>query len=74
MAVYLNLDGDSGVSSYEIGSDYIQVTFSTGATYLYNYTRPGRQAVEEMKRLAKAGRGLNEYINRSVRSNYASKS
>ena len=35
MERYKNIDGDSGVSEYEIGADFIRVRFSTGATYLY---------------------------------------
>ncbi len=77
MPAYLNLHGDSGISSYEIGRDFIKVTFKQGKflTYSYTYAKPGAIHVEEMKRLAIQGYGLNEYINSDpdVRNGYASK-
>lgn len=78
MPVYLNLHGDSGIASYEIGQDFINVVFRQGAfrTYSYSYTRPGAMHVETMKGLAVQGYGLNEYINTNpaVRNGYASRS
>ena len=70
MPIYKNLGGDSGVSSYIYGENYIDVTFSTGAVYRYSYIRPGKDAVEHMKMLADRGEGLNEYIGRSIRNNF----
>jgi hypothetical protein len=73
MQQYGNYGGDSGVAAFEIGSDSITVEFSDGATYLYNYQVTGSANVEEMKRLALSGTGLNSYINRHVRKAYAMK-
>ena len=73
MAIYANLGGDSGVDSYEIGPDSITVTFQDGATYLYDYAATGQNNVEQMKELAKVGQGLNSFINRNVRKNYAAR-
>lgn len=73
MERYLNLGGDSGVRLYASGDDSITVQFSDGSVYLYNYQRPGQAAVEKMKELAQAGRGLNSYINRFVGKRYAAK-
>lgn len=73
MQPYKNIGGDSGVHSYEIGSDSITVQFTDGAVYLYNYGSAGQHAVEEMKRLALSGDGLNSYINKHVKKRYASK-
>ena len=67
MERYRNLNRDSGVFSFEIGVDYIKVVFTTGAEYTYSYTKAGRAHVEDMKRLAKQGAGLNAYINKNVR-------
>jgi hypothetical protein len=54
MERYRNSGEDSGVSSYEIGSDYIIVKFSGSfRTYLHSYKKAGPQHVETMKRLAK---------------------
>lgn len=73
MEKYQNLGGDSGVSSYEIGDDFIKAWFNDGKGYLYTYSSAGSTHIEEMKRLAKKGQGLNAYINIHVRKLYASK-
>lgn len=73
MPAYANRGGDSGVTSYEIDDDSIIIEFKDGSQYLYNDSSPGPAAVEEMKRLAQAGEGLNSYISRYVRKNYAKK-
>ena len=71
MAIYRNLGGNSGVSSYEIGSDYIQVKFNgTSRIYNYSYRKAGRTHVENMKSLAQRGSGLNGYINTHVKFLY----
>ena len=73
MEKYANLSGDSGVVLYEIGSDSIRVQFSDGARYLYSYTSAGAANIEQMKLLAKRGRGLNAFIRTTVRKKYARK-
>ena len=73
MERYKNLGGDSGVVGYEIGDTFIEVQFSDESVYLYDYQSAGSDNIEEMKRLATAGRGLNSFINRAVRKKYASK-
>ena len=73
MQRYGNLGGDSGVAAFEIGDDSIKVQFSTGAVYLYTYQSAGSHNIEEMKRLALAGKGLNSFINRQVRKAYAAR-
>ena len=73
MERYANLGGDSGVHGYEIGDDYIRVQFSDGSIYLYTYSSAGSGNIEEMKRLAVHGEGLNAFINTQVRKAYARK-
>jgi len=73
MARYANLGGNSAIETYEIGDDSITVGFKGNSEYLYNYSKPGRSHVEEMKKLAQAGQGLNSYIGKFVRKNYAAK-
>ncbi|MFN8714668.1 MAG: hypothetical protein ACK5Z2_17605 [Bacteroidota bacterium] len=64
MEKYRNSRGNSGVSAYEIGADYIRVKFSGNwITYTYSYNKAGKSHVENMKRLAQSGSGLNSYIN-----------
>ncbi|MDO8610271.1 MAG: hypothetical protein Q7R95_07010 [bacterium] len=71
MQKYLNLGGGSGISEYEIWDDYIKVKFDDDSIYLYDYSAPGQSHVEEMKRLAQEGSGLNSYIRKYVKKNFA---
>lgn len=73
MKIYKDIDGDSGVSAYEYGSDFIRVQFSTGVVYIYIYQSAGAANIERMKKLADAGDGLNAFINTQVRKLYARK-
>jgi hypothetical protein len=72
MEPYLNLNGNSGVVAYEIGTDFIRVQFHDKPPYLYTYESIGRENVEEMKRRAIVGRGLATFINqhREVHEGY----
>lgn len=70
MQRYSDIDRDSGVVQYESGNDYIKVKFSDGAVYLYNYASAGSHHIENMKRLAAKGDGLNAYINKHVSNRY----
>lgn len=79
METYANLSGQSGVVRYLIGNDNIIVEFtpnkySSITFYKYTYTSAGQVAVEQLKALAKQGRGLHTYINTTeVKQRYASK-
>ncbi len=73
MEQYKNLGGDSGISAYEIGNDFIRVQFSDGSVYLYTYDSAGSSDIKEMKKLACSGEGLNAYINTAVRKGYERK-
>lgn len=73
MQRYANHDGASGVVAFATGPAGIAVEFTNGAIYVYDVDRPGREAVADMKRLARAGRGLSTYISQHVRDNFAKK-
>lgn len=73
MVIYKNLGGDSGVHGFEIGNDYIRVQFNDNSVYLYTNSSAGSHNIEEMKRLAQYGEGLNAFINTTVRKNYTRK-
>lgn len=73
MQAYKNLSGRSNIILFDVGNDYIEVEFSDGAAYLYNYESAGVQNIEEMKKIAIYGEGLNSYITKYVRKKYASK-
>ena len=70
MEHYKNLGGDSGVVAYEIGPGSITVQFKDGSVYLYTDQSAGAASIAEMQRLAKAGQGLNSFINRVVKKGY----
>jgi hypothetical protein len=73
MEKYKNRKGDSGVQSYEIGSDFIIVQFVNDGSYLYNHEIPGSSHVERMKKLAVKGKGLSTYISTNIKKRYAKK-
>ncbi|MGF6244233.1 hypothetical protein P3T42_005998 [Paraburkholderia sp. GAS38] len=73
MEHYKNLGGNSGVYAYEISIDAIKVQFQDGAVYPYDYSATGHDVVEQMKRYAIAGRGLNSYIKRFANKRYAAR-
>lgn len=71
MKRYRNSGGDSGVSSFVIGDDFIIVKFhGTFRTYRYSNRKAGQNHVDTMKKLAQSGSGLNSYINRYVKNLY----
>ena len=70
MQFYNNLGGNSNVRAFSIGVDYIDVQFNGGSVYRYSYRSAGREKVEQMKRLAVQGIGLNSYIMRNARKDY----
>ena len=72
MRPYRNLNGNSGVVAYEVGADFIRVTFNTAGVYRYTDANSGRRNVEEMKGLAFAGVGLATFINAHVDELYPS--
>lgn len=73
MKTYKNLSGESGVLTYETGKTFIKIKFAGDTrVYTYNYQRPGKALVEEMKNLALKGRGLSEFVLEKVGANFAS--
>lgn len=71
MQEYKNIGGNSNVKEFWIGTDYIDVRFNgTDKIYRYSYNSAGKEHVEQMKKLAKVGHGLNSYINHYVSNAY----
>lgn len=61
----------SGVIAYEIGDDFIILKFKEQSNdgrqiYFYNYTKPGEEHVEAMKKKAMEGKGLSGYRSQHV--------
>lgn len=75
MPAYRDFHGDSGVIFYRYGEDWIEVELQRGIQryYTYTYASAGAGHIEQMKRHADAGDGLNSYINKNVAKRYASK-
>jgi hypothetical protein len=73
MERYKNIGGDSSVVAYEIEGDSIKVQFCDRSLFLYNYQSAGNNNIEQMKKLAIAGKGLNSFIRKVVKKRYAAK-
>lgn len=74
MENYLNLHGNSNVKFYEIHDDYIDIVFhNTPFKYRYSNKVPGPDMLENLKKLARQGHGLNGYISSCVKFNYEKK-
>jgi hypothetical protein len=52
---YRSFNGDSGVTYYALGPDFVAVQFQDPTVYVYDDTRPGRTHVQKMKALAAGG-------------------
>lgn len=74
MKTYKNLSGNSGVVAYEIGKTFIKIKFDgESGIYTFDYKRPGKQLVEQMKLHAAKGMGLGSFISEKVGANFSSK-
>ena len=70
MQHYSNSTGRSNILSYEIGADFIIVQFKDYKQYKYSHHRAGSSNVDQMKKLAIQGWGLNTFISKYVRKLY----
>ena len=73
MKSYEDRSGRGGITGYEILPDGIILEFNYKDEYLYDYSKPGKEHVEQMKILAERGEGLTTYVNQHVRGNYKKK-
>ena len=73
MPRYAHANADSGIVSYECGPDWIDVRFRSGARYKYTAASAGMHNIEQMQRLAEAGKGLSAYISQYAHNAYARK-
>jgi hypothetical protein len=70
MKAYKNLNGNSGITYYEIGEDFIDIRFEN-KTDIYRYQNPiSNHHLNEMKKLAVQGKGLGTYINQHPEVRY----
>jgi hypothetical protein len=70
---YENFGGNSGVFAHKIDQESITIEFDDGSMYLYDVHSTSTENITEMQRLAIAGKGLNSYISRVGRKEYAEK-
>lgn len=70
---YANTGGNSGVSTYDYGEDWMVVNFTTGSRYIYTLKSTTPESMGYLKKYAQEGKGLNSYIMRMLREDYAGK-
>ena len=75
MKRYRNLSHNSGVKSYDVNEDSIDVRFKDGSHYTYPESAIGTKNFEKMERRAEAGKGLATLIatDAKVRGGYVRK-
>ena len=71
MEQYTNTSGTSVVKGYTPLADGIIVLFTTGEAFTYTYESAGKRHIQTMKKLARKGQGLGEYIENVVKHGYA---
>lgn len=67
MQFYENRSRKSPVIAYEFANDSITIKFNDGSVYLYTYDSAGNANVEQMKKYALIGHGLNGFLTRFLR-------
>lgn len=71
MEIYKDINNDSGIYGFEINTTCITIWFhGANRSYTYSYQSAGENRVEDMKRLAQEGDGLNSYIMRYAKKLY----
>lgn len=73
METYRDWDHGSGVRAYDIGEAHIDVQFKSGAVYRYTSFSVGAANLVQMVAFARAGEGLNSFINKVVKHLYSAK-
>ncbi|AEH03798.1 hypothetical protein AVT69_gp361 [Pseudomonas phage PhiPA3] len=74
MIPYMNLSGKSNVQSYKfVQGQWILVAFGDNSFYLYSIKSLPPIYLANMIELAQIGRGLNSYINKTIKGDYAAK-
>lgn len=73
MPLYKNISGNAGILAYKIFDKAIELIFKDGDTYLYTQKSAGLKHLNQLKKLARAGKGLSTYINKYVKDKYEKK-
>ena len=70
---YMDLSGGGGITGYKFLQKGIILQCKLKDLYLYDFNKPGKQHIEQMKIVAEEGQGLTTYVNKNVRDNYSEK-
>ena len=70
MTPYGDATGGSGIAAYALGPGFIDVAFRDGGIYRYSARSVGAENLARMVQLARAGAGLNGFVNRAVWGRY----
>ena len=75
MSKYKNLSHSSGVKSYNVKPDSIDVRFKDGSGYTYEASEVGKADFNKITKRAAAGKGLSTLIaqNVNVREGYSTR-
>lgn len=73
MVRYKNKSGNSNITAFQRGPNFIVVRFGNKMDYTYTHESAGEEHINAMKELALSGQGLSGYISRNVRNDYAFK-
>jgi len=67
MKFYENRSRTSPIVAYDFGENSITIKFVDGSVYLYTYDNAGNANVEQMKKYAGIGHGLNGFLTRFLK-------
>lgn len=70
---YKNVGGKSTIAKYEIEKDAVNVRFTDSSAYRYTNQSAGPENIAKMKSLAHAGKGLDTFINATVKERFERK-
>lgn len=70
---YKNLGGKSVVSRFEILKDIVTIKFTDNSSYNYSNQSAGVANIEQMKKLAAAGKGLGTFITTNLKDKWMRK-
>ena len=65
MEKYMNVTGESEITHYELGDEYIRIHYKKSIVE-YNTSIIAQQHIDAMKLLAQRGKGLSRYIDRNL--------
>lgn len=66
MERYSNQTEDSDIAGFAVGEGFIDIWFIDGGIKRYSEEIAGAQNVKHMTSLARAGRGLQEFVSRYI--------